>query len=53
MPTKFRDLEKVLRAHGYNFDHATGSHYIYAHPTKPRVTRSRITAATGNSHRLH
>jgi predicted RNA binding protein YcfA (HicA-like mRNA interferase family) len=33
MPTKFRELEKMLKANGWRLDHATGSHYIYAHPT--------------------
>jgi predicted RNA binding protein YcfA (HicA-like mRNA interferase family) len=38
MPTKFRDLVKMLKADGWVLDHATGSHYIYKHPTKGTVT---------------
>jgi hypothetical protein len=28
MPTKFRDLERMLRADGWTFDRASGSHHI-------------------------
>jgi predicted RNA binding protein YcfA (HicA-like mRNA interferase family) len=38
MPTKFRDLEKMLRTAGFTFDHAVGSHYTYEHPTKGKIT---------------
>lgn len=38
MPTKFRDLEKMLRADGWMLDRASGSHYIYRHPEKGAVT---------------
>ena len=38
MPTKFRDLEKMLRADGWARVRATGSHYIFPHPTKGTVT---------------
>jgi predicted RNase H-like HicB family nuclease len=37
MPTKFRDLEKLLKAEGYRFDHATGSHSTYVHPTEAKL----------------
>lgn len=37
MPTKFRDLEKMLRAAGWKLDHTTGSHHIYKHPVKGTV----------------
>jgi predicted RNA binding protein YcfA (HicA-like mRNA interferase family) len=36
MPTmKFRDLDKLLKRNGWAVDHATGSHYIYTHSSKP------------------
>ena len=38
MPTKFRELVKILKVDGWVLDHATGSHYIYKHPTKGTVT---------------
>jgi predicted RNA binding protein YcfA (HicA-like mRNA interferase family) len=38
MPTKFRDLVKLLKDDGWEFDHATGSHYTYKHLTKGRLT---------------
>jgi len=38
MPTKFRELEEMLRDAGWTFHHATGSHYIFTHPTRGRVT---------------
>lgn len=38
MPTKFRDLEKMLRADGWMLDRASGSHYIYRHLEKGAVT---------------
>lgn len=38
MPTKFRDLEKMLKADGWTFDRASGSHYIYKHPAKGSIT---------------
>ena len=38
MPTKFRELIKLLKANGWELEHATGSHYIYKHPTKGSVT---------------
>ena len=38
MPMKFRELAKLLKDDGWKFDHATGSHYIYTHPTKGTVT---------------
>jgi len=28
----------MLRAAGWQFDHAAGSHYIYKHPTKGTLT---------------
>lgn len=34
MPTKFRELAKILKAEGWVLDRATGSHHIYKHPTK-------------------
>jgi len=37
MPTKFRDLEKMLKADGWVFDRASGSHYLHKHPTKGTV----------------
>ena len=38
MPIKFRELAKLLSANGFEFDHATGSHYIYKHPAKGTIT---------------
>ena len=38
MPTKFRDFDKMLKAAGFVFSHATGSHYMYKHPTKGSVS---------------
>ena len=38
MPTKFRDLEKMLRADGWTLIRIGGSHYIFGHPTKGTVT---------------
>ena len=38
MPTKFRDLEKMLRADGWIFDRASCSHYVYKHPEKGHIT---------------
>jgi predicted RNA binding protein YcfA (HicA-like mRNA interferase family) len=38
MPTKFRDLEKILKSDGWVFDRAVGSHYTYKHLTKGTVT---------------
>ena len=38
MPTKFRDLERMLRAGGWTQVRASGSHYIFKHPTKGTVT---------------
>jgi predicted RNA binding protein YcfA (HicA-like mRNA interferase family) len=38
MPTKFRDLEKMLRADGWTRVRTSGSHCIYKHPTKLPVT---------------
>ena len=38
MPTKFRELEKMLRAAGWTPVRATGSHYIFRHPVKGTVT---------------
>ena len=32
------NLDKMLRAAGWQFDHAAGSHYIYKHPTKGTLT---------------
>jgi predicted RNA binding protein YcfA (HicA-like mRNA interferase family) len=34
MPTKFLDLVKLLKADGWEFDHASGSHYTYKHPAR-------------------
>jgi predicted RNA binding protein YcfA (HicA-like mRNA interferase family) len=28
----------MLKADGWEYDHATGSHYTYKHPTKGKVT---------------
>jgi predicted RNA binding protein YcfA (HicA-like mRNA interferase family) len=38
MPTKFRDLVKMLKADSWEYDHASGSHYTYKHPTKGTLT---------------
>ncbi len=38
MPTKFRDLLRMLKDDGWEYDHATGSHYTYKHPEKGSVT---------------
>lgn len=38
MPTKFRDLEKMLKAEGWSLSRTAGSHYVYSHPTKGTVT---------------
>ena len=38
MPTKFKDLVKLLKEDGWRLSHTTGSHYIYEHPAKGRVT---------------
>jgi predicted RNA binding protein YcfA (HicA-like mRNA interferase family) len=32
---KFRDVEEMIRADGWTFKTAKGSHYQYIHPTKP------------------
>lgn len=37
MPTKFRDLEKMLRVDGWVFLRSNGSHYVYKHPTKGQI----------------
>jgi predicted RNA binding protein YcfA (HicA-like mRNA interferase family) len=29
------ELIKMAKANGWTFDHATGSHHIFTHPTKP------------------
>ena len=34
MPTKFRELEKLLKADGWIFDRSNGSHRVYKHPAK-------------------
>jgi len=31
----FRELEKLLKADGWKYVGARGSHYMYEHPTKP------------------
>jgi len=34
-----KQVIKVLKQHGFQLDHTTGSHYIFYHPkTKQRVT---------------
>jgi predicted RNA binding protein YcfA (HicA-like mRNA interferase family) len=38
MPTKFRELVKILKADGWEFDHATGSHYTFMHATKGKIS---------------
>lgn len=38
MPTKFRDLVILLKEDGWRLGHTTGSHRIYEHPAKGRVT---------------
>jgi predicted RNA binding protein YcfA (HicA-like mRNA interferase family) len=38
MPTKFRELVKLLKDDGWMFDHASGSHYTYKHPAKGSLT---------------
>ena len=38
MPTKFRDLAKLLKLDGWELVRATGSHYIYRHPAKGSLT---------------
>jgi predicted RNA binding protein YcfA (HicA-like mRNA interferase family) len=38
MPTKFRDLVKLLKDDGWELDPASGSHYIYTHPAKGSLT---------------
>ncbi|MCM1185945.1 MAG: type II toxin-antitoxin system HicA family toxin [Lachnoclostridium sp.] len=32
---RFREIEKIILADGWQFKKATGSHYSYIHPTKP------------------
>ncbi|WP_251205360.1 type II toxin-antitoxin system HicA family toxin [Acetatifactor aquisgranensis] len=32
---KFREIEKIIIADGWQFKKAKGSHYQYIHPTKP------------------
>ncbi len=32
---KFREIEKIILADGWQFKKAKGSHYSYIHPTKP------------------
>ena len=37
-PVKFRELAKMLKDADFVYDHATGSHYTYKHPTKGSVS---------------
>lgn len=32
---KFREIEKIIIADGWQFKKAKGSHYSYIHPSKP------------------
>lgn len=32
---KFREIEKIILADGWQFKKAKGSHHHYVHPTKP------------------
>ena len=32
---RFREIEKIILADGWQFKKAKGSHYSYTHPTKP------------------
>nr|WP_300809112.1 type II toxin-antitoxin system HicA family toxin [uncultured Acetatifactor sp.] len=32
---KFREIEKIILADGWQFKKAKGSHYSYIHPIKP------------------
>lgn len=32
---KFREIEKIILADGWQFKNAKGSHYSYIHPLKP------------------
>lgn len=32
---RFREIEKMLLADGWQFKNAKGSHHFYIHPTKP------------------
>jgi predicted RNA binding protein YcfA (HicA-like mRNA interferase family) len=32
---KFREMEKILLADGWEFKNVKGSHYHYVHPVKP------------------
>jgi len=32
---KFRELEIIIKADGWEYSYTTGSHYYYIHPTKP------------------
>ena len=32
---RFREIEKIILADGWQFKKAKGSHYSYIHPTKP------------------
>lgn len=32
---KFREIEKIILADGWQFKKARGSHYSYIHPNKP------------------
>lgn len=32
---RFREIEKIILADGWQFKKARGSHFSYVHPTKP------------------
>lgn len=38
MPTKFREMAKMLKEDGWELVRVTGSHYRYEHPTKGAIT---------------
>ena len=40
---KFREIEKIILADGWQFKKAKGSHYSYIHPTKPGKVTIQIT----------
>jgi predicted RNA binding protein YcfA (HicA-like mRNA interferase family) len=42
LPRKIRELKSDLRRAGFEFDHQTGSHEVWSHPTAPEL---RVTIA--------
>lgn len=32
---KFREIENIIKKHGWQYSYTKGSHYYYIHPTKP------------------